>query len=119
MENQIDFLPEDNKYFKWYWNICERAKNRALPEETYIEKHHVYPKSIYGENNKIVKLTAKEHYIVHLVLWYGLRIKFGTKDKRTRSMASAFVFSNYASYKNGKNIKLQMLKNIIFLKLQN
>lgn len=87
-------LLEGNKYFKWYWSICNRAKDRVLSPDTYVEKHHVYPNSIYGQNQDLVKLTAKEHYIVHLLLWWGLRTKYGTKDKNTRKMAYAFTAMN-------------------------
>jgi len=87
----------DNKYLKWYWNICENAKGRILPVGTYVEKHHIYPKSIYGKNKELVKLTAKEHYIVHLVLWWGLRFKYGNKDTRTNKMAYAFNMMNVKS----------------------
>ena len=82
---------KDNKYFKWYWSICERAKDRVLESSIYTEKHHIYPKSIYGENDNLVKLTAKEHFIVHLLLWQGFKQKYGTMDERTRKMASAFT----------------------------
>lgn len=92
-------LLEGNKYFKWYWSICNRAKDRVLSPDIYIEKHHIYPKSIYGQNLDLVKLTAKEHYIVHLLLWWGLRSKFGIKDVNTIKMANAFN----CMYRIGKN----------------
>lgn len=58
----------DNKYTKWHNAIIERAKNRAI--EGYCERHHVIPESLGGPNTKenIVKLTAREHFIVHLLL---------------------------------------------------
>lgn len=84
---------KDNKYFKWYWNICENAKNREVPEG-YTEKHHIYPVSIYGDNDNLITLTAKEHYIVHLVLWWGLRTKYGSQDENTQKMRAAFACMN-------------------------
>lgn len=90
MENINQDLFSGNKYFNWYWNIVNRAKDRILERGIYFERHHIYPLSIYGKNKDLVKLTAKEHYIVHLVLWWGLRTKFGIKDSNTRKMASAF-----------------------------
>ena len=89
LTGQTDFLPEYNKYFKWYWNIIENAKNREKLKG-YTEKHHIYPKSIYGKNKYLIRLTAKEHYIVHLVLWWGFRTKYGINDINTRKMAGAF-----------------------------
>jgi hypothetical protein len=58
----------ENKYKLWHDKIIARAKNRTL--EGYKEIHHIIPKSCGGLNNKdnLVILTAREHYIVHLLL---------------------------------------------------
>jgi hypothetical protein len=58
----------DSKYTRWYYNIVTNAKSRILNE--YSEKHHVIPKSCGGSNSKnnLVVLTAKEHFICHLLL---------------------------------------------------
>ena len=55
-------------YKKIYDNIVTRAKNRQL--EGYGENHHIIPKCLGGSNKKenLVKLTAKEHWTVHLLL---------------------------------------------------
>lgn len=60
------FLP--NKYTKWYFNIIENAKNR--PVVGYTEKHHIIPRSLNGsdDSNNLIRLTAKEHFICHLLL---------------------------------------------------
>lgn len=59
-----------NKYLTCYYNIIDRAKSRVLPKDTYIERHHIIPKSLGGSNSKdnLVKLTAKEHLICHRLL---------------------------------------------------
>ena len=56
-----------NKYCKWYLAITSQ-NNREL--NCYTEKHHIIPKSLGGNDVKsnIVTLTAKEHYIAHLLL---------------------------------------------------
>lgn len=58
----------DNKYTRWYYNIINNAKFRTLIG--YTEKHHIIPKSCGGSNSKdnLVDLTAKEHFICHLLL---------------------------------------------------
>ena len=55
-------------YKKIHDSIIERAKNREI--NCYVEKHHIVPKCLGGENNKenIVKLRAKEHFIIHRLL---------------------------------------------------
>ena len=61
-----------NKYTNWYNKIIIKAQNddRVKGKNIYYEKHHIIPKSIGGSNSKdnLVLLTAKEHYIVHLLL---------------------------------------------------
>lgn len=55
-------------YLKIYNNIIEKAKSRKI--EGYKEKHHIIPKCIGGLDYKenIVDLTAKEHFLCHLLL---------------------------------------------------
>lgn len=58
-------------YEKIYNNIIEKARNRKLDENVYVERHHIVPKSLGGSDNSsnIVALTAKEHYICHHLLY--------------------------------------------------
>lgn len=55
-------------YLKIYNNIINNAKSRFL--SGYTENHHIIPKCVGGSNDKsnLVKLTAKEHFICHLLL---------------------------------------------------
>ena len=55
-------------YVNVYYSII---KNRLdNPVEGYVERHHIVPKSEGGTDNddNIVALTAREHYIAHLLL---------------------------------------------------
>lgn len=56
-------------YQKIYNDLCNRGQKRMLVN-TYIEKHHIVPRCIGGtdSNLNLTKLTAKEHYIAHLLL---------------------------------------------------
>jgi Fe-S oxidoreductase len=58
----------DNKYSKAYFKIILRSKDRVLLG--YHEKHHIIPKALGGSNKKdnLVKLTAHEHFVCHLLL---------------------------------------------------
>jgi hypothetical protein len=60
----------DNKYTSIYFNLINRAKSRILDHSTYVERHHIIPKSLGGSNKKdnIAKLTPREHFICHLLL---------------------------------------------------
>lgn len=59
---------QQNKYSKWYFDIVNRAGSRVT--NGYVERHHIVPKSLGGSNDQtnLVKLTAKEHFICHLLL---------------------------------------------------
>lgn len=58
-----------NKYSKWYFSLINDRKLK-VNESSYLEKHHIIPKSLGGTDNKenLVYLTAREHYIAHLLL---------------------------------------------------
>ena len=75
-------------YLKVYCNLIRKAEDRT-PPEGYTEKHHIFPKSIYGNNNRVVIFTAREHYIAHALLEKVCIQRYGLKDKRTIKMIYA------------------------------
>jgi hypothetical protein len=81
-------------YKKIYDSIIDRSKNRILNE--YSEIHHILPLSLGGKNNKenLVRLTAREHFICHWLLW-----RF-TENKDKFKMGHAFGRMRYHSSEN-------------------
>lgn len=74
-----------NKYEKWYNSLISKGKHRVKPEG-YFEKHHIIPQSLGGSNkiDNLVALTAREHYIAHLLL---VHMKSGIdKSKMVRAL---------------------------------
>jgi hypothetical protein len=59
-----------NKYTTWYNNIVTAAQSRTQITTTYVEVHHIVPRSLGGTDDpaNLVKLTAKEHFVCHLLL---------------------------------------------------
>jgi hypothetical protein len=59
----------ENKYYKWYNNIIKTARERNVLVG-YGENHHIIPRSMGGNDSidNIVRLTAREHYVCHLLL---------------------------------------------------
>jgi hypothetical protein len=55
-------------YLKIYKDICNRGQTKRLLD--YFEIHHIIPKCLGGndDKNNLTSLSAKEHYIAHLLL---------------------------------------------------
>lgn len=87
-----------NKYSNWYFSIIDKAISRGWNKKTspvYTESHHIVPNSI-SKNNDTVYLTAREHFICHLLLPKMLEgsykhkmlyacISMGMKSDRTKN----------------------------------
>jgi len=99
----------NNKYKTWHDNIITKAKNRTLIG--YKEVHHILPRCLGGKDNQenLVELTAREHFIVHMLL-----CKF-TKGQARIKMLYAFNFmsvvrSKYRDYKINSKIAQKLRK---------
>lgn len=58
--------------YKYHYDeLIKKYGRTEKPQDIYTEGHHVIPRSMGGsdENENIVYLTAKEHYIAHFLLW--------------------------------------------------
>lgn len=106
----------NNKYSNWYFSIIDNAVSRNWNKKTapvYVEKHHIVPKSIL-KNEITVCLTAREHFICHLLLpkmlegknkekmLYALigmkRKSKATKDRYINSKLYSFAKKQYGDY---------------------
>lgn len=62
-----------SKYEKWYWTIIYNLENRKTTPSRF-EKHHPVPRELHpkgwkgSEVNWTVKVTHREHFILHLLL---------------------------------------------------
>jgi hypothetical protein len=86
-------------YLKHYCKLIRKAEKRTLTEG-YVEKHHIFPKSIFGNNNKLVVLTAREHYIAHALLEKVYIKRYGLKNRKTIKMITAFWCMNNQNTRN-------------------
>ena len=88
-------------YLKQYCNLIRKAENRT-PPEGYTEKHHTFPKSIFGKNNRIVVLTAREHYIAHALLEKICVKRYGISHWKTYKMIKAHISMKCGKYFNNR-----------------
>ena len=93
----------DNKYTRIYYSLIDRAKSRGFGSKKaakshlgYVETHHIIPRSLGGNNSKsnLVYLTAREHFICHLLL-----IKMTVGEQRQKMI---FAVSNFKNRKKDK-----------------
>jgi hypothetical protein len=89
----------DNKYTHIYYKIIERSKSRTIFD--YKEKHHIIPKSLGGSNNEdnLVLLTAREHFICHLLL-----TKMTKGDAKSKMAMAVFYLTGRGKAKERNNI---------------
>lgn len=82
----------ETKYARWYLSLIDKALLRNTNND-YTETHHIIPKSLGGTNKKdnLVKLTAKEHYIAHLLL-----MKCYDDKLAKQKMCAAFLYMSKA-----------------------
>jgi len=81
-----------NFFFDQYKWLLSRERSR--PEECkqlYTEKHHVYPKSVFGETAEMVNVGYKHHVILHYLLYRGFQVAYGNKHEATRKMHNALI----------------------------
>jgi hypothetical protein len=80
----------NNKYTSWYNTIIDRAKLRQYNINEYTEHHHIIPKSLGGDDldSNIVELTAREHFICHLLL---TKMVVGDNKYRMAKAASMMI----------------------------
>lgn len=95
-----DFPPNsiiNNKYFRWYLQICNKEYSCG-----YVEKHHIIPRSFGGndERKNLVELSARAHLIVHLLL-----VKCSVNSYK-RSAANAVHFMRSGCKKHSRHDKI-------------
>lgn len=90
-------------YQKVYDQLVQ--KNHNFSEGEYFETHHKLPKSLGGSDDKtnLVNLTAREHYIAHLLL---VKISEQSGDvKSYQKMLYAFNCMKWGRCKGERSFK--------------
>lgn len=107
----------DNKYTKYYFQIVNRAKSRVMDADIQYENHHIIPDCFFIErsrkgtpgwldgnsesNDNKVNLTAKEHFIAHLLL-----TKMISGRPKYQMLQAATAMVKWASKNHNRDIKI-------------
>ena len=99
-------------YGQIYANLIQRGLDRTLPEDTYTELHHVWPKCMGGpdDNSNLVSLTAEEHFLAHQLL-----VKMFPDNNKLVYACNAMSMNRYGKRNNNKMygwLKRKHSKNI-------
>jgi hypothetical protein len=88
-------------YLKLYCNLVRKFEERRLTRKEakeqglYVEGHHVFPQSIYGKtkqgNKRLVYLTAREHYLIHVIMEKAFIQRYGVDHWKTAKMTKAHI----------------------------
>lgn len=92
-------------YKNIYLNLCNRGKTtRKL---NYSESHHILPRCMGGDDseNNLTVLTAKEHYLAHLLLTKiydnsSLMYAFGMMQTSTKKTKRRYTSGQYQKMKH-------------------
>ena len=79
------------RYRDLYKNLIRyRLKNplKEIGDNEVQQHHHILPKSIFGQNDKIILLTISEHCLAHYYLWKMYNL--ARKEENASKMCSAF-----------------------------
>lgn len=87
-------------YQKIYDNLVKKRLENPPTEK--FERHHIVPRSLGGSNNddNIVKLTYREHYMAHLLLCKIYKPKGGMNYSRM-----LFAFNRMQTGRSGSQVK--------------
>jgi hypothetical protein len=91
-----------NKYSKWYINLMTLSKS-SKKQKGLTEAHHVFPKCLFGDNQTLVNLTPREHYLAHLLLYKMYLKKYSSNHKWVIALKKTIDL--YSRTKAGVTIK--------------
>jgi hypothetical protein len=97
----MTIYPKSQHHYNRYIKFIETRRNRTV--RGAFDKHHIIPKSMGGsdEISNIIKLTYREHFLAHWMLW---------KAFDNAQMTHAFWFMTQKKMSNLSSRTYQVLK---------
>lgn len=103
-------------YKRIYFQIISyRKQNPLTKEDGYIEYHHIIPRSLGGSDDEsnLVALTAREHYIVHVLLYKIFKKRaenevLKAKDLKMNALANMAAALRFMGFSTTKQHSVKM-----------
>jgi len=103
-------------YLKVYCKLVRKFEERNLTREEglkifdFCEEHHIWMRSIYGEekdgNTRTIIVSAREHFILHAVLEKAYIKRYGLHHWKTKKATfSIILMKSYGKYYNSRLYK--------------
>jgi hypothetical protein len=84
------------KYCRKYISLIKISNQTC--ENELMEKHHIFPQSIFGKNKRITTLTPRQHFIAHKLLLKIFYFRNGLNSSRYHKMQKAFCWMQTRHY---------------------
>ena len=100
-------------YKKVYKDLMHNRKYHQEITDGYFEIHHMMPKSLGGDNGEdnLVKLTAREHFIAHWLLWkmfgHEQASAFMAMTRRSKGQKRHFSSRGFEAAKKAKSLEMK------------
>jgi hypothetical protein len=97
------------KYCKKYIALVKLSRNES---GELMEKHHIFPQSIFGKNKRIVSLTPRQHFVAHKLLHKIFLFRNGGNSTRCYKMAKAFCWMQTRNCVQFNSRRYEFCKNM-------
>ena len=77
-----------------YIHLIRKAQKRQCG----VEKHHIFPRAIFGENDGVVLLTMREHYVAHKLLFHICKSRYGNHPYTYKMALACEMMGNRTSH---------------------
>lgn len=122
--------PHNKHYLKKYITYIERCQQKNVGIVGYVEKHHICPKAndmfpeykSFTENPwNCVILTARQHFIAHMMLWKvyensSMTLAFGIMSN-CRTIKNSRIYQNIR--RNYTKLVSEQMKNTVTIRTEN
>jgi len=81
------------KHFNHYIKLIRNAQQRG----NGVEGHHIFPRALFGDNDGVVMLTMREHYVAHKLLFHVCKSRYGNHPNTYKMANAVMMMGNRSS----------------------